>query len=412
MQFYLAMLTLLLLLMPAKARAQDVFGLLGTGAEAKAHAGAGVLASRNAAANYYNPANLGVSALHLDPYLSVEVINLSYTYGHPDYDPITLIRTTPVPFFGFTYRVIPDLTLGFSLLPLPGGSTSQKVLGLPTRALGEEPIIVDAETKGEGMGYRASMGGAYKITPSFVVGLSLLTAASKSILIADDADSGTTMIEESTSTSSIAAILGLRAGLFDNKLIAGFTIRPPSNATTKGEAVFPTLDGVTVDKSGKDKGPLGVGLAAEYKITPRIVPFLEFNYEGWGALRSQGGYAGITPATYDYFNTTDVVAGMEYRFNQHQISGAFGQYQSHLGDGIMADEADDGEELIGMEFQSIDAMPYKLLGAGYKFAFKSGYAQTGFSYLTGSREVWENARGYGNYTLKIISLFAGGVYRL
>jgi hypothetical protein len=52
-----------------------------------------------------------------------------------------------------------------------------------------------------------------------------------------------------------------------------------------------------------------------------------------------------------------------------------------------------------------------VVSGGYRYGFKRGYMQSGVSYLNGKRDVWEKARGYGGYKLRIIQLVVGGVYR-
>ncbi len=102
---------------PDGALGQDVFGLFGTGAEAKVHAGGGQLASREAPANYYNPANLIEARGLATPYVELDILSLNYAFTYEGYAPVLVSKVTPLPFFGATVSPLPALTIATSFLP-------------------------------------------------------------------------------------------------------------------------------------------------------------------------------------------------------------------------------------------------------------------------------------------------------
>src|SRR5690606_5477604 len=103
----------------------------------------------------------------------------------------------------------------------------------------------------------------------------------------------------------------------------------------------------TVDNGGTTKGPLGLGLGVMSRLG-EFRPWLEWRHEFWQALRDQKGVAGTKEVEVDYFDTDDIVVGLDYG-DRHIFTFAFGFYQSHLGEGIIGDKAADDKELLGME---------------------------------------------------------------
>jgi hypothetical protein len=104
--------------------------------------------------------------------------------------------------------------------------------------------------------------------------------------------------------------------------------------------------------------------------------------------------------------------GGAFQLGKNEINVAAGFFQSELGDGVMANEADDGRELIGYEMQNAESIGFTTYAAGYKIVRKAGHLQTGLTYTSGDREVAREARGYGTYKLRYFSLVAGGIYFL
>jgi hypothetical protein len=247
--------------------------------------------------------------------------------------------------------------------------------------------------------------------PGLTLGVSLLTSAGSSVTSAYDASSDDLISEDDTSSQTVGFLAGVRGFALERKMTTAVALKLPSTTTTKGTTRLPPLgEDAVIDKDGTAKGPLGIGIGASYYMDG-VRPFFEYVREQWKALRSQEGFTGVTEAPVDYFDTNDIKLGVDYGWGPHRVTGAFATYQSHLGDGIMKELADDGEEIIGMEFQNLDAIPYRVFAGGYRYAYSDGYFQTGVSYLNGKRDVWEKARGYGDYELTILTVVAGGVYR-
>jgi hypothetical protein len=87
-------------------------------------------------------------------------------------------------------------------------------------------------------------------------------------------------------------------------------------------------------------------------------------------------------------------------------------YQSYIGDGVMKNESEDEKEVIGMEFQNLTGVAHSNLSLGIDMPLWSGRLQTGLMYISGERDVWNKARGYGHYELSILSVTAGTAFAL
>lgn len=401
----------------SSALGQDFFSLFHEGSETKTKAGAGVMAARNAPANYYNPANLIEDKIGLTPYVALDFLSFRYSYELPGYDPVEIRTSSPVPFFGIAWRSESDLSLAFSFLPVPAGSGERKIETLPTRKFSSDsestPVLLDVTTKGEGLGLRGSFGAAYKVMSGLGLGVSMLYSRSGGSTTAKAHDNDENLIIDKTETTSYAFILGLRASAMRGSLNSGFTIRFPAFSNTKGSTRYPALAGdEEAPKKSSGKGPLGIGFGADLVLFEGFTPFGEVHYTNWNSLRSEKQEQVLEQAEVDYFSTTDLIFGTDYRLSDYRISLAYGIYQSNIGDGVMKNEADDGLEVIGMEFQNVTGIAHNDLAAGFEFPFKDGNIQTGFLYVSGRRQVGNQSRGYGSYELEIFSLTASCTYHL
>lgn len=399
----------------------DVFSLFGTGAESKAAAGAGQLASRGAPANYYNPANLVESPRGIDPYFSLDINQITYSYEYPDYDPVKVQQIAPIPFMGIVYRpqAIPQLAVGGSFLVLPAGAGKQKIKQLPVKLTDSDdpdigPQLVNVESGGgKSMGYRGSFGAAYRVISGLTLGVSFLASAGESVAAASNVDTDEVVLRSGNQSKTQEVILGVRGQALNGRITGALTLRPGSNSTVKSRTELPTLGPEAVlEKNTKVKGPRAVGAAVEGRVWRGLSPFVELVHEQWGALRSQVNSSGLDEGKSDYFNTTDTMVGATYIDGPNKMIGGYGIYQSHLGDGIWASQSADGEALIGQEFANIDGLPYEVYAFGYSRRYAKAQLTTVVSYAAGHREVWEKAKGYGSYSLQILSLTFGWEHQL
>lgn len=396
------------LLLSGVAFGQDPFAIIGTGPEAKVHAGAGMLYSRGSAANYYNPANAVKTrdrGLSLD--LEMDILNLKYEYTYPGYETVILDKTTPVPFFGATYKPGKKFALTMSFLPLPGSSSKSEVFGLPTRKVSaDEPLVVNVKQQGKGLGYRASLGGAMRVMSGFEAGLSLLLTSNESQTIATDVISGNKILDETIKTETMQFVLGSRGSFMKGQVTSAFVLFLPSSIKTTGSSTVVPLD-VTVSKNSSSNGPLKLGVGFAGRIGD-ITPFFELVHGFYETMRDDKVEITSGKAKRDVFDTNQVSFGFNYRDGPSRITGAMSFNQSHIGEGLIGDEESGEQELVGMEFQNIDGIPHIIASGGYRYRMKESHIQAGLFYLTGERNVWELGRGYGEYRIRVINLVMGG----
>lgn len=399
------------------AFAQDYFSLFHEGAETKAHAGAGTISSRNAPANYYNPANLIEEKRGLSPYVSVDILTFKYTYEIEGYEPVGVDTSSPVPFFGVNWRSDSDISLAFSLLPIPSDGSEQKIEKLPTLKFASDseskPVLMDVTNKGEGVSMRSSLGVAYKIMSGLGVGLSMTYSSSKGSTTAKTHDSDENLMIDKTESSTYRFILGIRASALKGTLNSGLAIHLPATTRSKGYTQYPALAGdEKAPKSGTGKGPMTIGLGGNGEFFGFFIPFAEVRYTNWASLREQKQDQVLEQAEVDYYNTTDIIIGSDFKLSEYKVTFAYGMYQSYIGDGVMQSEADDNRELIGMEFQNMSGVAHSNLALGFDMPLWSGRLQTGLMYISGERDVWNKARGYGHYELSIVSVTAATTFAL
>ena len=410
-------LVVLLITSSSASFAQDYFSLFHEGAETKSHAGAGTLSARNAPANYYNPANLIEEKRGLSPYVSLDFLTLKYTYEIEGYEPVGIDTSSPVPFFGLNWRSDSDISIAFSALPIPASGSEQKIEKLPTLKFAgdseSKPVLMDVITKGEGLTLRSSLGVAYKIMSGLGLGLSMTYGSSKGSTTAKTHGSDEELLIDKTESSTYRFILGIRASALKGTLNSGLAIHLPSTTKSKGYTQYPVLAGdEKAPKSGSSKGPMTIGIGGNAEFFGFLIPFVEVRYTNWVSLKSQTQDQVLEQAEVDYYNTTDIIVGSDMKLSEYKITFAYGMYQSYIGDGVMKNESEDEKEVIGMEFQNLTGVAHSNLALGFDMPLWSGRLQTGLMYISGERDVWNKARGYGHYELSIFSVTAGTAFAL
>jgi hypothetical protein len=387
------------------AMAQDTLSLFPVGGEAKAHAGAGQVGSRGAAAASYNPANLAEGSAGVVADTAFDLATLHYSYAFPGYDAVEVDRVLPIPFAGISGRSKSSrLSFGVSLLPVPGAFIDESVNDLPTRQLGTYPVLIDVRMRGRGTGYRAAAGAAFSPFKNFSLGVSVLANRSESIVEARDESASEVIASESETSETRLAVVGVRAPLFTRRLSLVATMRTPATEHYQRETVLSRHAATAATepgtKTGERRGPpiYGLGLAAD--AGRGFHPFAEGRYEPWSKVR-QRDTVGLVEGEIAYHDVLELAAGSSFRLIGGDATVAYRSRGSHLGDGTMANL--DNDEQIGMQFQNIEAMPTSTLAAG----FGRGALDASVSYTRGSRDVGAAARGYGSYELEILSVGLG-----
>lgn len=394
------------------AHAQDYFALFGTGVEAKATAGAGLLAARGAPATFYNPANLMLAEEGLSYDSVLDIVSIDYQYQFPGKHKTRVQQTVPVPFFGATWRSpkFDNLAVSGSFLPIPGGGSKQKIDDVWLRILPEdEPQNLNIQSEGEGkLGYRASVGAAYEAMPGLKLGMAIQAFRSSSRIQGDDARATLepTIFRSNSTVRREAIVFGCRGSALKGRLQGVLTLNPGA-ITHIDENRELTQLGAELDNSSVKRGPLGIGAGVEGRIWSGFSALIELEHEQWSRLRSQKLAVGTDKVEADYFDSTDLKLGASYRNGGQSLRAGAGVYQSHLGQGIMKKYSANGEASLGQTFADVDSLPYVSYALGYSVELEAFTLKSALSYSSGSREVWEKAVGAGHYNLTLMSLSLG-----
>lgn len=405
-----------LLVLAPNAEGQDVLGIFGTGPEAKLHAGGGQLAADGPPSLYYDPANLAKVTSDYLLTCELDYVSFDYSYLYPGFAVTSVKRKSPLPYIGVATKLSPNWTLAASFLPFPGSTSKQQIDHLPSRSLGEDPIVVNANAEGAGFGYRYAVGVAYQLLRpkqnDFSLGASVVGSQSpKSTLTVSSAQGGEVLIVTESKSSSYQLIFGARAEVLDGRGSAVFDLHLPSVYSQSGNLKVPLLSDHALDQSGRRAGPTGVGFGGRYRIWRGLAIFGEGFYQNWASRKGDTKLSNLGDATTAYVNTFDYVAGADFDLGTGNIlTAAAGVYPSNLADGVMNERAADGNEVTGMGFDRLDSMPYKVVSGGWRGQIPTGGTMTGnagISYAFGDRNVAENARGYGVYSLRIWTVILG-----
>lgn len=376
-----------------------------SGAEVKTAAGAGTTISRGASSIFYNPANLILSK-RFEPYIETSILNLKYDYTYPGYDAISVKTTTPLPFLGFSYQPMQKLTFALTFLPIPEGSGKTTIKKLPTREVSETPIVVDVESKGNGLSYVLGTAVAYRLFSNLAIGLSYIRDEAGSQILAKDIFSGAVVYSYKGKTTTDAFRIGSRIYLFSRSLVLGITYKPVATSKSKAEE-YKISEPELVKKKSTGKEYSYLSLGAEYEFRT-FSPFFEITREFHEELRKNSNGDET-----DYYDTTNTVFGLKYRFSfTHRLIFAYGNFPSYLGDGLMKERAADGKELNGLKFGNVNGIPRSVYSFGYQLRLPSQTYNFGFSHQQGSCSVGEDSRGYGDYSLAINYLILSASFQV
>ena len=373
---------------------------LSHGPEAKAAAGAGSTIASGPLAAFYNPSAL-MSVKRVETYSELAVMDLQYTYKTPGFDSVKLRVTTPIATLGAASRIGKRFVFGLMMLPIPGGASKLTVKNIPSRQLSTEPGLIDVSTSnGKAFGYQLATGFAYSIVPEFEVGGAFNHSRGEVDLMIADSASGSEVLAVNSMSTTASYSLGVRARLFKS-LQLGVTYKSPAKSSVRGQ--FKNEGGAKFSNN-----PIsGDEANASFQATVgAFIPFVEVNH--FRASKGKGSISPLTPQdgiAAEIYDITSFVVGTQLKVVRGQrIVAAAGWYPTSIGAGATANLDDGSVEMHGIQFGDIDAISRKVFSGGYLANFNS--LTTGISalYSEGSREVSESSRGYGHYSLKILTL--------
>ncbi|MBF0442214.1 MAG: hypothetical protein HQK54_09935, partial [Oligoflexales bacterium] len=259
-------------------------------------------------------------------------------------------------------------------------------------------------------GFQAGFGVAYRHKSRYSLGISTVVDYETSSLVAKKDDM--TMLDASWKGIFFEPRIGTRLELMQKKQLSiGMSYRPELVKKYKGT--------MKVNGSESSQAPVGylpaqAGFGLRYFINP-IAIFAEhiIEYHSKGRKIVKAGYTGDQEL--DLRDVKTYVVGGELRLNKsNYLIGGFSSQSANLGDGVMGRDPDGYPVVIvsgGGKFGDFEAMPKKTYAGGYIHRTKDVDANLMVNYTTGSRIVPDGHPGEGLYTLSVVLLGAGLVYR-
>lgn len=384
---------------------QTNFLLLGTAN--KGSSGAGITQLNGFEAVGQNPSAIGIGK----PVMigsELALVSLKYNYSIPDYEPAAIELNSPIIFLGGTYDLPARLTLGWSLMPIPGGASKLEVKSVPLRALSETPAIIDVSTENTApLDYKFASGLSWNLTRRLNLGISANFIKSETRTIISDAESGTSIIDVSSVSKSAV-------------YTAGATVYLPGNIRIG--AIYQTT--TEIDLKGKGNNENGPSFSTSAKLGDGFGLGIEGGLSWLSAFteirvdrRSQD--KGITDpimlmgtGVLDRYNTLSHVFGIKSRIRKHRLTMSYGWFPSSVGDGIMAALDADKTEYFGVGFGDLSAISRHHYGIGDEWTWRNLVIKTSLSMIDGNRKVPEWSRGYGSYQLRVYTLSSSIDWRI
>ncbi len=377
------------------------------GAANKATAGARATQLQGIEAVAGNPANIGMSSSHT-LYGELSWLSLDYTFSYPKQEPARVQLNTPVLFLGSRHPLTRDLSVAWSILPIPGGGSELKVDRLPSRALTEDPGLMNISTASSGiLSYKLALGVAWRASPTLSFGASVLNNLAESSLVIADHESGTDLIELESTTTTIGGLLGATYQPF-RPLRLGASWRSPLLHTLRGKAL--NAGGSSFRGAGRQGGAAALGATLQWK--PAYI-FAEVHHDDRD--RDSGNsdvMMVLSKGELARHDTLSYVAGLGAQWKSHRIVASYAWYPTAIGDGIMATRDRERKEFIGAAFGDMNAISRNQYGLGYRWQRKHYTLDSAVASANGERNVPEWSRGYGIYQLQTYSASMALTWRL
>ena len=376
------------------------YELMTFGAESKSHSGATVMPTLGAPATLYNPANLSL-AKRIEPYIESSVLSLKYRFKHPDFSATKLDLNLPIISFGIAGKASSKLSYGVFTLVAPADVQHVSVKKLPTRQLSEDPALVDLSIGGgTSTSYLIGTGFSYKLG-RISLGISLVTSKIYGNTKLVDYETGSNVMDIDHNVGQMSGIVGLRWEA-SNWLALGGTYQA---AHSPKYYVNSNNDGgSSATFAGKKGQQIKVGLSVqkrEYRLNTEV------HYKQHSKT-SGDVFSFLSPgASTQNHDTISYVTGFSRRSPWLTLGVCYGRFQTYVSDGVMASRSEMGNEVRGNSFGNLDGISREVHSLYGQFNSNLGLHILGLSYTKGTRSMPEDSRGYGVYSLDVLSINFG-----
>ncbi len=378
------------------ARAEPLFP---AGAESK---GAGIesgLLSVGPPAVLYNPANLtegNAGQGSATPYAELGMINVDYSYEHPDFDPVVVNVTSPTATFGYSHALTGRLVASGVVFPSNNGKT--EIPGLP-RKIGGSTMALEVENEDQVIDIGAGL--AARLPHGFSLGASLVRTIEQHKTKANAAGNDNTMIDMEYGNQFTRPVVGARYAK-SGVVASTLSYRPSLTKKFKGQQQLAADDAPTAPKAqGFEPETISVGSQGTLQ---RFTAGIEAQRQRWAKGRTiyKDGIAADEPEA-DLRDVTlwSVTAG--YAFTPTQIlSLGYADLPTPWGAGNDDGIVDHHEH--GADFGQLNAVSRRLYSLSGNWDAGVGQLAWTVFHSQGVREIGGQGDNVGYYSLGVTSV--------
>jgi hypothetical protein len=371
--------------------------LFPAGTESKAAGLESSLRSEGPPAVLYNPANLSLTGKgRSEPYAELGLINVQYTYEHPEFDPVTIAVTSPTATLGYSAKPLTRLTVSGVVFPSKTGKT--EIPGLP-RKVGSAVTAVDVTSEDQVID--VALGAAYKLAKSVSLGLSLVHTIESHTLHAALIGSESDLVETSYRNQFTRPVLGARFGL--GPLVElSLAVKPALEKTYEGEHSAASQDGESGPKVVDfEPETVAIGVGTRFR---RATLGVEAIHERWSKGRGivRNAVTADEPDA-DLSDVTQLGLNASYRLAQGaELSAGYARIPTPWGDG-----RDDGlvdHHVYGVDFGQLNGVDRQVVSLGGSLKLRGYDTSLAIYRAQGERVVADGGDNVGYYSIGVTSV--------
>jgi hypothetical protein len=329
------------------------------------------------------------------------MVNVSYSYEHPEFDPVVVSVTSPVATVGYTQRVSDRLTLSGVVFPSQDGK--ETIPGLPRKVDGTmEALAVESQDQV----IDAGLGAAYRPREDLSLGVSLVHTVENHSLKASTGSGPADLVDLSYHNQFDRPVAGIRyehGHDYGKELAVSFAVRPELVKRYKGSETLAAGAGGSTAPKVQDYDPTtaSLGVGGGYRgAFAGVEAQRQFWAKGRGVVKD-GISADLPQADLRDITQTSVTAGYALHHGPKMELG-FADLPSPWGngrdDGVLADH------VAGVGFGQLDGLDRRVYSGAVTTRLLGSELSFGVARTTGKREVGSGGDNVGYYELDVTTV--------
>lgn len=373
--------------------------LFPAGTESKAAGMESALHAEGAPAALYNPANLRADDGHGEPYVEMGMINVDYSYEHPDFDPVHVVVTSPTATIGYVKAVSDRVTVGGVIFPSSAGKTA--IPGLP-RKVGSSVLAVELEAEDDVTDF--GLGASVAVRDGVSLGVGLTRTHEEHKLKAALPDSVNPLIESSYKNDFNRPTAGVtwRAAFAD----AAFAYRPKLEKRYRGSAKSSVDEDASAPKTrGFEPETAALGVEGRAGAASLSAEAQRQRWSAGQAVFKTGIEQELPDADLHDVTPWSVTAAFAPPSAAVQsVSLAYAHLPTPWGDG--RDTGDLKEHVYGVDFGQMNGVTLNVVSLGATAKVFGAELSLAAYRARGEREVTGTGDNVGFYVLDVTSVSA------